>query len=200
VTQAHATLIDIRSPREFAQGHIPGSIDVVFSFRGLPERISLIVPDARQIALVASDRDEAEWARRQIVQAGWPDPQLISIDDAVREGIELRKLPEILASDLDSEPRAGSLVLDVREPIEWEMGHVPGACLIALGDLPGRLGELDRESDIRVICEGGVRSATAASLLIAEGFPRVANVIDGTAGYRQLGRPMEFRELEEGHL
>ncbi|MBI4235874.1 MAG: rhodanese-like domain-containing protein, partial [Chloroflexi bacterium] len=82
-------------------------------------------------------------------------------------------------------------VLDVRESLEWEMGHVPGALLVSLGDLRARLGELDRSRPTLVICEAGVRSSTGASLLQAAGFAHVANVVEGTAGYRNAGYPLQ---------
>ena len=85
-------------------------------------------------------------------------------------------------------------VLDVREPIEWEMGHVPEATLISLGELHNRTIELPRDSKVAVICEAGIRSSTAVSFLKSIGFSSIVNVPDGTGGYRAAGFPLFYFE------
>jgi len=118
-----------------------------------------------------AERDPAAWAA-----AGAPWVTL----EAVESGV--------LATDAG---RARYHVLDVREPLEWEVGHVPGANLISLGALRERVAEVPRDREIAVICEAGVRSASAASLLQAAGYDRIVNVSDGTAGYRRANHPLE---------
>jgi len=80
--------------------------------------------------------------------------------------------------------------------MEWAVGHVPGAQLIALGEVRERLGEVPTDREVAVICEAGVRSSSAASLLQAAGV-KVFNVADGTAGWRASGRPLETTDLTE---
>ncbi len=74
---------------------------------------------------------------------------------------------------------AGWTLLDVREPYEVEVASIEGATLMPLGELPSRLAELDRASEILVLCHSGVRSGQAAEFLRAAGFPKVANVAGG---------------------
>ena len=71
------------------------------------------------------------------------------------------------------------ILLDVREPFEFEMAQIEGANLIPLGELPARWRELDREKEIFVFCHSGVRSARAAEFLREAGFLKVANVAGG---------------------
>jgi adenylyltransferase/sulfurtransferase len=71
------------------------------------------------------------------------------------------------------------LLLDVREPFEFEMARIEGANLIPLGQLPARQHELDREQEIFVICHSGVRSERAAEFLRSAGFAKVSNVAGG---------------------
>jgi len=59
-----------------------------------------------------------------------------------------------------------------------------------------RLHELPQEAGITVICEAGVRSSAAASILQAHGFVGVANVLEGTAGYRNASLPLQFTEID----
>ena len=58
----------------------------------------------------------------------------------------------------------GALLLDVREPAEWQSGHAAGATLLPLGQLGARLSELPRDREIITVCRSGNRSGTAAVL------------------------------------
>ncbi|HEX2990074.1 MAG TPA: rhodanese-like domain-containing protein, partial [Anaerolineales bacterium] len=79
------------------------------------------------------------------------------------------------------------LVLDVREPWEYQRGHVPGAVLIPLGELSSRLAELDPERPTAVICATGSRSQSAAALLGQRSFKKIYNVLGGTRAWKQQG-------------
>jgi adenylyltransferase/sulfurtransferase len=71
------------------------------------------------------------------------------------------------------------VVVDVREPFEWNIGRIPSARLIPLGTLPAAAAELDRNADIVVYCHHGARSEAAAHALLAVGFTRVRNLVGG---------------------
>ncbi|HEU4698189.1 MAG TPA: molybdopterin-synthase adenylyltransferase MoeB [Gemmatimonadales bacterium] len=71
------------------------------------------------------------------------------------------------------------VVLDVREPHEWEIARIPGARLIPLGELPGRLDELERGVEIVAHCHHGARSLRAVRLLREAGFERVRSLAGG---------------------
>jgi len=88
---------------------------------------------------------------------------------------------EIGAGDLRAErERSTNLVLlDVREPFEWEIAHIDGATLIPLGELPARLRELDGHSEIVTHCHHGARARRAAELLRAAGFSKVRTLSGG---------------------
>ncbi len=84
---------------------------------------------------------------------------------------------------------AGAHVVDVREPHEYVRGHVPGAQLIPLRSLPGRLHELPSEGDLFLICASGVRSLDAALFLAQRGRP-VRSVRGGTLAWARAGHPI----------
>ena len=71
------------------------------------------------------------------------------------------------------------IVLDVREPHEVAIARIEGARLIPLGELPGRLGELDGRAEIVTYCHHGVRSLGALALLKGAGFTRVRSLQGG---------------------
>ncbi len=70
-------------------------------------------------------------------------------------------------------------LLDVREPFEYQICHLPGSILIPMAQLPQNISTLDRESEIVVICHAGVRSRMAANWLRRMGFERVLNLSGG---------------------
>jgi adenylyltransferase/sulfurtransferase len=103
--------------------------------------------------------------------------------------------PEVTAEELSREmqQKGPELVLiDVREPHEWEIAHIEGARLIPLGQLPERLGELDGHAEIVTHCHHGVRSMKALQLLKGAGFNRVRSLaggIDAWADRIEVGMP-----------
>jgi len=90
-------------------------------------------------------------------------------------------VPEITVRDLAERVARGDdlVVLDVREPQEYAFARLPFTRLIPLGDLPGRLSELDSARDLVVHCRTGVRSAKAVELLQRAGFRKVWNLKGG---------------------
>lgn len=70
-------------------------------------------------------------------------------------------------------------VLDIREPDEWALGTLPGAVLIPMGEVAGRIGELDRDRPLLVVCRSGSRSHHVARYLAILGYRRVANMVGG---------------------
>ena len=92
-----------------------------------------------------------------------------------------KAVPQIPVRELERRMNSGQpfVLLDVREPFEFEMARIEGANLIPLGELPARWEELDREKEIFVFCHSGGRSERAAEFLRSAGFPKVANVAGG---------------------
>jgi adenylyltransferase/sulfurtransferase len=103
--------------------------------------------------------------------------------------------PEITAEELRREldQKGSTLVLiDVREPHEWEIAHIEGAQLIPLGQLPERLGELDGHTEIVTHCHHGARSMKALGILKGAGFNKVRSLaggIDAWADRIEVGMP-----------
>ena len=70
-------------------------------------------------------------------------------------------------------------LLDVRQPAEYEAGHLAGAILIPLKELPDRVASLDKDKPTIVYCAIGGRSKVAAQLLAGLGFANVYNMVGG---------------------
>jgi len=71
------------------------------------------------------------------------------------------------------------VLIDVREPHEWQIGHIPYARLIPLGELPKRVNELNTADEIVAHCKSGIRSAKAVDFLKQAGFKKVRNMKGG---------------------
>ncbi|MFG2058146.1 rhodanese-like domain-containing protein [Micromonospora sp. NPDC048930] len=83
----------------------------------------------------------------------------------------------------------GATVIDVREPVEYVGGHVPGARCIPLGHLPASARGLPRGGTVYVICASGNRSQVAAELLERAGID-ARSVAGGTAAWVRAGHPL----------
>ena len=71
------------------------------------------------------------------------------------------------------------VLLDVREPHELALAAVAGSLHIPMGQIPGRLNELDGGKTIVVMCHGGMRSMQVAAFLCQQGFSQVASLDGG---------------------
>src|SRR6478735_3956082 len=75
------------------------------------------------------------------------------------------------------------VIVDVREPQEYQINRLPGSILIPLGDLPKRYVELDPNANLVMQCKSGMRSAKAQDFLRSKGFTRVRNLTGGVLGW-----------------
>ncbi len=88
-------------------------------------------------------------------------------------------LSEVEGQRASSALSAKITLLDVREPHELEISALPNAVNVPLGQLAGRLSELDSAQDMVVLCKSGTRSARALELLVSAGFKKVKNLKGG---------------------
>jgi rhodanese-related sulfurtransferase len=95
-------------------------------------------------------------------------------------------LPSITADQLTP----GLVLLDVREPHEWEAGHAMGALHVPMGDVPARFGELPTDADVVVVCHLGGRSAQVTAWLLDQGY-NCRNLTGGMVAYAAAELPMQ---------
>jgi rhodanese-related sulfurtransferase len=99
-------------------------------------------------------------------------------------------VPEIDIDELARVRDSGVVLVDVREPDEFESFHVPGARLIPLADVPERIEEIPERERVYVICLTGARSAKAVEFLNRQGYDSV-NVVGGSKAWLEAGHPVE---------
>jgi rhodanese-related sulfurtransferase len=96
-------------------------------------------------------------------------------------------ISEASVDELESALQAGAVLIDVRQPDEYEAGHVPGAVLVPLADVPDTLELFSSDAPTYVICKSGSRSYRACEFLADEGIEAI-NVEGGTVAWIISGR------------
>ena len=102
-------------------------------------------------------------------------------------------MKQITAADLSAwladAKRARPVLLDVREPWEFQRCHIAGSVLVPMGQIPARREEIDDDSDVVVICHHGARSMQVAMFLERNGFARVHNLAGGVDSWAKTVDP-----------
>jgi len=93
----------------------------------------------------------------------------------------------------------GAVLLDVREPHEWQAGHAPKARHIPLGQLARRAGEVPQGRAVVTVCRSGARSSRAAALLARDGR-QVSNLAGGMHAWARVGLPVVARGGGPGRI
>ncbi len=187
-----AWILDLRSSEEHAAGHPRGSISVSSSARA-GYWTAWVVPAGAPVILLAATAAQAAEARRQLLTVGIDDVAgwiAGGFEAWAGAGLPVARTPLVPARELNrSHDPAALTIVDVRSRREWARDHVPGALHIPLQELGPRIGDLPRQSPIATMCEGGARSALAASLLERAGVTTVMNVAGGMAAWRAIESP-----------
>ncbi len=197
--QRGAGLLDTRPKAEYVQAHVPGSVHLEANDQ-LSNRIGFVYPPDAPTILLLADPADYEKVVYSLARVGydhvvgylsegldvWERMGLPLTAGDVKD-IEARELHDLLLHGNGSRP----VVVDVREPWEYQQGHVPGALLMPLGQLAMRVDELNPETPVAVICATGNRSQSAAALLGQKGFKTIYNVLGGTLSWMRSGLELE---------
>jgi hydroxyacylglutathione hydrolase len=206
---AKAVVLDTRPSTDFFASHISGSVHIALSGQFAAWAGALIGLD-REIILVAEDPDRLEESRMRLARvgieriAGYLEG---GISAWQHSGRQVAQFAQVSAGELRQllvrEP--GMQLVDVRRSTEWDAGHIAQARLAPLNKFAAVLGsdsdaakkllpEFDADRPVIVHCQGGYRSAIAASLLERAGFSMVVNVIGGFDAWKLQKFPMETSE------
>lgn len=97
--------------------------------------------------------------------------------------------PSRLKAWLDDASRERPVLLDVREPWEYEKARIEGSRLVPMREVPARLAEIDEDSELVAICHHGGRSMQVAMFLEKQGFKRVHNLKGGIDAWSRTVDP-----------
>ncbi len=195
-----ALLVDVRTDLQFDDVHIEGSICIPSFSAGFGSKLAWLADHDQEIVFIGRDDADGRRAAKLALAVGirniagllaggmtnWRQERHAA---AHTDRVSAHDLIGWLATEPDLQ------LLDVRELHEWEEGHVPGSVFMPWHDIGEIPAALDPTRRIAVICAGGVRAGTAASLLKLHGARDVIHVIDG--GVPALERA--GLELESSH-
>jgi rhodanese-related sulfurtransferase len=105
----------------------------------------------------------------------------------------------ILPADVDVATAAAladsarALLVDVRQQLEYDQGHIPGVRLIPLGELKTRYQEIPKDTTVILTCRSGRRSARAAEFLREQGYDNIHNMAGGILAWKQAGYRTESK-------
>ncbi len=95
----------------------------------------------------------------------------------------IRQLHAQEAQQLLQNPTQNTLLLDVREPWEYNIAHLPNSLLIPMRQIPEKMQQLDPEQEIVVLCHHGIRSMQVARYLVQNGFQSIINLTGGISAW-----------------
>jgi len=179
---AGTMLVDGRGPDEFGNGHLVGAVNVGLDGR-YAEFAGSVVPSDVDIVLMVDEGRELE-ARNRLARIGFDrvvgyltNPIQVMIDNPEKVRQASRLTAGELAERMESIP--GLQLVDIRNPGEFADGAIDGAATMPVGQMPGRLDELDPSKPTVVYCAGGYRSSVAASYLRNHDFEDVSDLLGG---------------------
>jgi rhodanese-related sulfurtransferase len=106
-------------------------------------------------------------------------------------------VPEVDVRDLPDPLPSGLTLLDVREPDEWDGGHIAGAVHIPMMSVPAELAAIPTGGQVLVVCAVGARSARVAAFLQQQGIDAV-NLAGGMVAWARAGRPISVSGTPSG--
>lgn len=183
-----AVPIDLRGAESFCASHVRSALNIAFGSK-VGFWAGWVVPGGAPVVLLGGEREATE-ASRQLLRVGLDEIVgfLEGGEDAWRNAeLDIAQICQITVRDLrDRVGRRDDLtLLDVRTSHEWQSGHIASATHVPVGSIVAHSAAISREAPVATICEGGVRSSLAASLLARAGLRNVLNVAGGMAAYRR---------------
>lgn len=184
--QTGADVVDVRTPADYAAGHLPGSLSITLR-DVFATWLGWLVPDPSTPLVVVrdvdQDPDEIVWQARKVGYDNLAGELAGGVDAWSAAGRPLARTALVDPREVDP-----AQVIDVRQAPEYAAGHVPAARNVELGaltalDLPGGL--------LVTMCGHGERAATGASLLERRGRTDVAMMAAG---------PQDWADTTGGHV
>jgi hydroxyacylglutathione hydrolase len=190
---AGAQMLDVREPADYGIGHLAGSVNI-----GLGGQYATwagtLLDRAKPIVIIAEPGREHEAALR-LGRIGF-DHVMGFLDGgmaALAARPDLVWPTERLTAPMIAEELGGTdppLVLDIRNPHEWETRHIPDSLNIPLNRIEERIAEVPRGRRIAVHCAGGYRSSIATSILQRYGITNLVEMAGGLAAWDAAKLPV----------
>lgn len=193
VEQEEALMLDVRTPAEFAAGHVPGSIFIGLDGQFAPW-VGALITDIKQPIVLIAPEGRGEEAVTRLARVGY-DNTLGFLEGGVaaweKAGKEVGQIKSITAEQLSEQLAADRVetILDVRKPSEFLSQHLLSATNFPLDYINRNMQKLNRYDTYHLHCAGGYRSMIAASILKARGFDNLIDVKGGWGDIEKTDAP-----------
>jgi glyoxylase-like metal-dependent hydrolase (beta-lactamase superfamily II)/rhodanese-related sulfurtransferase len=194
VQQGHL-ILDVRPAAKFGAGHIPGAINIGLGGQFASWAGSLIALET-PIIIAAEEVTQVDEAVTRLARVGIESVKGFlsgGMSAWMNAGLETATIAQMPVDELlhQIEEQQDLQIVDVRQPGEYNSGHVPQALSAPLAHLEEQISQLDPSRPTAVICAGGYRSSAATGILARHGFKKLFNVVGGTSGWINAGYPVE---------
>jgi hydroxyacylglutathione hydrolase len=186
-----ACVLDLREVPDFGEGHVPGAINVWIDGPQFAERVAGLLPAGAPVLLMGAPSD---------VDRAVATLSRVGVDEIVgfvqwgmvewrSDALPVETVPQITVHDLAAWLEEGRdiVVVDVREPSEWDEGHVEGALHLPMFEAVARRAEVPDARPKAVLCAGGLRSSAVISALKRHGLGGFHNVTGGMSAWLKAG-------------
>ena len=187
-------LIDTRNKTAFAEGFVPGSINIQGN-NAFATWMGWFVSYQEPFMLVADDA-QIEDLTRKLMRIGLDNIYGV-VDEVSTLGMELQKADIIDIDTFETYLNHNDVqVVDLRGASEYNSGHVDGAENVFVGTLPQNLDKISKDKPVVVYCQGGDRATIGYSLLIGKGFDNIRNYSASMNEWVSKGNPVVTEVLE----
>jgi rhodanese-related sulfurtransferase/glyoxylase-like metal-dependent hydrolase (beta-lactamase superfamily II) len=189
-------LIDVRGAGETANGTLPGAVEIPLAV--LPTALDGL-DRRRPVVAYCAGGYRSQVAASVLSAHGFTDVSDLLGGYGAWEAaglpvdhgdshLDLGQTPHVSARRAYAMMADGAVLLDVREPDEWQQGHADDAVFIPMGEVNARREELPKDRTIVVVCRSGGRSAAVTDALVSHGYDAV-NLTGGMCAWTAAGLP-----------
>lgn len=191
--QEGTLLLDLRSPEAYAGAFIPNSLAIPLKM--LSAYAGYLIDYDTDLILIPENVEQIEPAVQQLVRIGY-DRLVGYLKGGMHawevSGLQYDQIGTVHAKKLVKrlQEKDEFTLLDVRKINEYEQGRLTGATHIFLGELQGRIDQIDRNKPVVTFCGSGVRAIIAASILKRNGFENVEDSLGSMQACTSIGCPI----------
>ena len=188
-------VLDVRSPLEFAAGHVHGALNIPVAGSSLGTKAGFLLAAERPVAIHAASREDTETAATRLRAVGLLELAGYLLHPKADERLEPIGIDELEALLADG----GAELIDVREKNERDEGYIPESRHIPYRLVGEFADELQNGRTVVTICESGARAGVAASVLAAHGVPARPLLEGGIPDLQKRGHALtSFRRCGSG--
>lgn len=184
-----AIILDVRNQKDFAAGHIPGSIFIGID-GGFAPWVGALIGDIQQPILLVTPVGREEETITRLSRVGFDNTIGMlkgGFSSWEKSGKEIDKVDSISADIFKNNIDENSPIFDVRKPNEYISEHIPQAKNTSLDFINEHLNEFPEKENFYIHCAGGYRSMIAASILKSRGIHNIIDVQGGFAAIKDTG-------------